>query len=53
MFFEFVLRSTHFIYKDQFYKKMEGLAMGALLFFLVAIFFKEAFEQKYVYAGAP
>lgn len=43
--FEYVLRSTYFVYDGVFYKKTDGIAMGSPLSSSVIDFFIEAFKN--------
>lgn len=44
--FEYVLRSTYFIYDGGFYEKVDGIDMGSPLSSVVADVFMEAFELE-------
>lgn len=44
--FEFVLTSTYFIYKGEFYEQVEGVAMGSPLPPVIADFFMEALDHN-------
>jgi hypothetical protein len=46
--FKHLLTSTYFCFDGQFYKQMDGVAMGSLLSLVIANFFMEDFEKKAV-----
>ena len=43
---EFCLRSTYFVFQGQYYKQVEGAAMGSPLSSIIANIFREKFELE-------
>ena len=43
---EFCLKNMYFSFQDQFYKQVEGAAMGSLVSLIVSNLYMENFEQK-------